>query len=101
MSLYGDIVISHQQENGLNNAYYDLFYGNYPLVHNSPFLKDVGYYYEGFDTHAASDQVVQALTNHNHAAYSAQCKQALAKVDLDNANNIKAYEDALFDVLKS
>lgn len=49
LSKWASTVVSHQWENGLNYMYYDVLYGGYPLVHNSPFLKEVGYFYEGFD----------------------------------------------------
>jgi hypothetical protein len=45
MSEYGDVVLSHQWENGLNFLYIDALYLRYPLVHNSPYFKECGYYY--------------------------------------------------------
>ena len=55
LSRYIDIVLSYQWELGLNYAYYEALYGNYPLVHNSPFLRDagVGFYYHEFDAKKA------------------------------------------------
>jgi hypothetical protein len=100
MSFYGDVVVSHQWENGLNNLYFDLLYGNYPLVHNSTFLKDIGYYYEGFDAKSGAKQLIKALSKHNHEDYKKKCKKELDKVDIYNADNIKAYENSLFALFK-
>ncbi|MFM2344691.1 MAG: hypothetical protein RLZZ210_1302 [Pseudomonadota bacterium] len=100
MSFYGDVVVSHQWENGLNNLYFDLLYGNYPLVHNSSFLKDIGYYYEGFDAKAGAKQLIKALSKHNHEDYKKKCKKELDKVDIYNKDNLKTYEDGLFNLFK-
>jgi hypothetical protein len=57
-----DAVVSHQWENGLNYLYYDALHGGYPLVHNSPFLRErgVGFYYAGFDAGEGGDVLVRA-----------------------------------------
>ncbi len=95
MSLHGDIVVTHQWENGLNNLYYDVLYGRYPLVHNSPFLKDVGYYYEDFNAKEGAQRLIEAVKNHDTKAYDVACRKALYEVELDNPKNIAAYEKAL------
>jgi hypothetical protein len=49
MAAHGDAVVSHTWENAQNYLYYELLYGDYPLIHNSPFLGEAGYYYPDFD----------------------------------------------------
>lgn len=49
MVQHADAVVAHQWHNTQNYAYLDVLHGDYPLVHNSPWLKDAGYYYPGFD----------------------------------------------------
>ena len=39
------IVISHQCMNDLNNLYFDCSWFGVPLIHNSPKLKQIGWYY--------------------------------------------------------
>jgi Protein of unknown function (DUF2827) len=95
MSFYGDIVLTHQWENGLNYLYYDVLYGKYPLVHNSVFLKDVGYYYEDFNATQGAERLIESMTNHDEEKYAIQCAKELEKVDIYNPANIKAYDDAL------
>ena len=60
-----DIVVSHHWENGLNYLLYDALYGNYPLVHNSPFLRDVGYYYPDFEIFDAARAIATAAQTHD------------------------------------
>ena len=51
-----DTVVVHHWENGLNYLYYDVLYGGYPLIHNSEFLKDVGYYFDAFDVQSGASR---------------------------------------------
>ena len=96
LSLFADIVLTHQWENGLNNLYFDVLYGQYPLVHNSPFLKSVGYYYEGFNAKQGAQELIRALTQHNAEEYQQTCARAIYDVDIYNPENIKQYEEKLF-----
>ena len=50
LSQYLDIIVSHQLLNPLNYLYLDAAFMGYPVLHNAPMCKDVGYYYEGCDT---------------------------------------------------
>ena len=54
MAAYGDAVVSHTWENAQNYLYYELLYGDYPLIHNSPFLGKAGYFYPDFDCQPAA-----------------------------------------------
>ena len=54
-----DAVVTHQWENGLNYLYYEVLWGGYPLIHNSEFLKDYGYYYRDFDAESGADALLQ------------------------------------------
>lgn len=83
---YVDCVVAHHWENGLNYLYYDVLYGGYPLVHNSEFLKDVGYYYDPFDAQSGADALERALEHHDaeHGRYVEACHEVLWKVSPDN-----------------
>jgi hypothetical protein len=60
-----DAIVTHHWENGLNYLYYEVLYGGYPLIHNSEFLKDYGYYYKDFDAESGADALLRAYTEHN------------------------------------
>jgi hypothetical protein len=81
-----DCVVAHHWENGLNYLYYDVLYGGYPLVHNSEFLKDVGYYYDSFDAESGACALERALEEHDErrAEYAEACHEVLWKVSPDN-----------------
>jgi hypothetical protein len=49
LSQYVDIVVSHQILNPLNYLYLDAAFIGYPVLHNAPMCKDIGYYYSDFN----------------------------------------------------
>ena len=99
---YVDTVIVHHWENGLNYLYYDALYGGYPLIHNSEFLKDVGYYFDAFDIDSGAAALERAWHEHdaNFKQYQEQSHELLWTVSPDNPNLQKqhgALLEALFD----
>jgi hypothetical protein len=86
-------VVSHQWENAQNYIYYEALYGGYPLVHNSPLLRGVGYYYPDFDCKAGGQALLRAFREHdgNLPEYRQQAKDVLAGLDVANPANIETY----------
>lgn len=97
MAAYGDAVVSHTWENAQNYLYYELLYGDYPLIHNSPFLGKAGYFYPDFDCQAGGRALLQAFAQHdaNLDAYREQSKHVLDSVSIYNPENVAAYSDAI------
>jgi hypothetical protein len=102
LGTYADIVVSHQWENGLNYAYYDALHGRYPLVHNSPFLRDVGYYYADFDAEAGGRQLLRAVRDHDRdrEGYDHRAARFLRGVQFDHRPNVEAHVGRLFELLR-
>ena len=94
MGRNGGIVISHQWENGLNYLYYEALYGGFPLVHNSTFLKDLGYYYEGFDIDDGVRALKKAVRVHdrNIDTYRERARNFLATVDPEDDQVVAHYD---------
>ena len=100
MVQHADAVVSHQWANDQNYLYLDALYGNYPLVHNSPWLRDAGYdtyYYPDFDTQAGARQLLAAAGKHD--VQLAHCKQqadkVIASVNPEAGNNVQLYAQRL------
>lgn len=89
-----DIVISHQWENPLNYAYLDALYYNYPLIHNADFIKDSGYYYEGFSINQGAELLEWVLENHdnNLEEYSKKNKSVLSRYLTTNPDVVNTYK---------
>ena len=98
-SQHADICVSWQWENALNYAYYELLYGQYPLVHNSEMLP-VGYRYHGFDAHDGARALLMAITEHDNWAeqYNADADAFLQTVKPSYQPNIDAHENAIQEV---
>ena len=98
LSIFTDVVLSSQWENGLNNAYNDILYGGYPLIHNSTFLpKGVGYYYDQFDAFNGAKKLIYAIENHdrNYDDYIQNSNDYLDSLDPNNPVNLAIYEREL------
>lgn len=93
MAKLGDCVISHQWENAQNYLYYELLYGDYPLVHNSPILRGHGYYYPDFDSQEGGQALLRAFDQHDAGldSYRAKTKALMRELDYSNPANIDTY----------
>lgn len=94
---YTDVVLAHQWENALNYAYLDALYLGFPLVHNAHFVKDAGYYYEGFDVMQGADQLVHALAAYDDEFGMQQDRNAavLGRYRSDSPAVVAAYDAAV------
>lgn len=97
LAQHGDCVVTHHWENGQNYLYYEALYGGYPLVHNSSFIRDCGYYYEDFDCEAGGRALLRAYEQHDQRLddYRSEASQLLRHLDVAAPGNIEAYTLAL------
>jgi hypothetical protein len=100
MSQFADVVVSHQWRNDQNFLYLDTLYGGYPLVHNSPWLKDLGYYYEGSDIPAGAKQLLRIAHEHDvdHANYLRRSRDFIATLSPLHAANRERYAQRLLQM---
>lgn len=61
----GNVMISHQLLNGLNYTYLEALYFNMPVIHNSEYIKECGYFYKDYSVMDGANQLVNALTHHD------------------------------------
>lgn len=94
LSQYIDIVVAHQWMNPLNYLYLDAAYMGYPLLHNAPMVKDLGYYYEGFEIEQGAKQLDYILENHdkNIEEYNIRNGKVLYRYSIENPNLIETYD---------
>ncbi len=93
MARRADLVVSHQWMNDQNYLYLDALHGGYPLVHNSRWLGDVGYYYADFDIEAGALQVLRAVRDHAEGlnAYRTRAAALIASLAPEAAPNQAGY----------
>lgn len=97
MAHYGDCIVSHHWENGQNYLYYEALYGGYPLIHNSEFIRDLGYFYPDFDCQAGGEALVRAFETHdaNFKNDTAKAAEYLKTLDIRHQPNIVSYTGEL------
>lgn len=97
LTQYLDVVICHQILNPLNYLYLDVAFLEYPVLHNAPMCKDLGYYYEGSDTVAGAKMLDWILENHdnNIEEYKERNRKALFRWSADNRILIESYDELI------
>lgn len=99
MVQHADAVVSHQWANDQNYSYLDALYGDYPLVHNSPWLHGfgAGYHYPGFEAAEGGRQLLLAAREHDaRLPEQRRAAQAVfAAVDPFAEANLQAYAQML------
>jgi len=104
MAEHADVsaVVSHQWQNQQNYCYLDVLYGNYPLIHNSPWLQDAGYYYPNFDILQGAAQLQHAQSDHHRglADYRARSRRVFDAVAPGNPNNLEGYAARLLHLCR-
>lgn len=93
------ILLSHQHCNALNYIYLEALYCGIPMVHNSPYFKEAGYYYEEFDIKTGAEQLLKALKESKSEEEQTR-DYYLWKHSPENPKNINGYVDLIEEVLK-
>jgi hypothetical protein len=93
MAEHADAVVSHQWANDQNYSYLDALHGDYPLIHNSPWLRGVGYYYADFDAAAGAAQLLEATRSHHEHLpdYRRSARALIDSLDPLHAANLRDY----------
>ena len=75
---------------------------NLPILHNSEFIKESGYYYPDNDIDIAKLQINKILKEHskNISNYCAKSKKAIGKFSPNNPDNINIYKKILISLLE-
>jgi hypothetical protein len=97
MAQHADAVVAHQWGNDQNYIYLDVLYGDYPLIHNSPWLAGAGYYYPGFDA-AEGGRLLRAAAHHHGEqldAYRARSRAVFEAVNPFRQANLDVFEKRL------
>ena len=98
-----DILLSHQSGCELNYVYLDAAWLGFPVVHNSPMMKELGWYYPENNSTVAVDhfnEIARNFDNRDHPddKYVERSRKFASKYLLGNPENIAGYEK-LIDML--
>ena len=92
MNKHCNVVVSFNQDCGLNYLLLECLHLGIPLIHNSPFFKEYGYYYEGYGATIASKHIENLYKNgFNREEYIEKNKKILYKYSPKNPENINFF----------
>jgi hypothetical protein len=88
-------IVSSVRDCDLNYVFLECFYLGIPLVHNSPILKDFGYYYPDYNLDKGKQQIFLVKKSHNHDEYIEKHKSLLFKYSIENPLNVHWVKEKL------
>lgn len=101
LNSYSDIMLSHQNQNELNYIYLDAAWLGYPVLHNSPMMKEIGFYYPNNDAEIASQQLKRIATDFDdyYQEYLINSRQSIKKYMITNQEHIENYSKMIERVM--
>jgi len=96
------VLFHHQFANALNYTMLEAAHLDLPVVHNSEFMKDFGYYYRGGSVTEATQQLERALRHGEREDledYVRNSEKMLNQFSLFNQSNIEGYVSLLANAL--
>lgn len=88
LSEYCNCVVSYVEDCDLNYVFLECFYLGVPLIHNSPMLKEYGYYYPRLEISKGVEQIQKVIKEHDREEYMKRHKPVLDKYSIDNPDYI-------------
>ena len=77
-------IISCTRDCDLNYVAIECFYLGVPYIHNSPILRDYGYYYPEYNVSKGAQQIKFVIENHNREEYIEKHKPIVEKFSVKN-----------------
>lgn len=91
-----DILLSHTHHCDLNYVYFDAAWLGFPVIHNSKFIKKLGWYYDEFDADDAVNQIKKSITYFdnvkNREKYLKNSKEFISAYLPTQDKNVEAYK---------
>ncbi len=84
LSKFCNCIVSYVEDCDLNYLFIECFYLGIPLVHNSPLLKDYGYYYPRLQVDKGAEQLKYVKHFHNREEYIKKHRPIVEKYAVDN-----------------
>lgn len=101
LSSHTDIVVSHQWGLPLNYFYLECCWQGYPLIHNAPLIRDLGYYYPENAVDEAALRILNVCTQHDQEweRYRHRQRRRIQRFLATNRALADRYDDLLFGLL--
>ena len=102
MTKTSKVMFHHHFENGLNYTLLECARLGLPVVHNSEFMPELGYYYHKADLTAAAAQIKSALKHEERDdldEYNQTAHDVIRRFSISNAQNLRGYQTLLANLL--
>ena len=100
---HAQVMFHHHFMNGLNYTLLEAALLGLPVVHNSEFMPELGYYYKGANLTQAVDQLEKALLHEDREDLEEYKQTALGVVQkfmYDEVANIRGYQTLIANLIK-
>jgi len=106
LTKHTDILLSHQQDLGLNYLYFDAAWMGYPVVHNAEFVPELGWYYPRFDDEKAVNQLHEVIQVFDtvpgyREEYIKKSREYISKFLPEHPRNVKGYNDLIIELFEN
>lgn len=99
-----DIILSHQQDIGLNYLYFDAAWLGFPVVHNAEFLKGLGWYYDRHEADKAVSHLAKVAKTFdekdNYKKYLAKSREYISQFLPEHPRNVEGYGKLIENLFK-
>lgn len=92
-------ILSHQIYNELNYVYLETIYYNRLLVHNSPMIKDAGYFYNESDAYEGAEQLKRGIKDFYNEKQIKENRKYLELFSKNNKKNKERYKELIEGVI--
>lgn len=94
------IIVCHQNDHMLNYVYLEVAYLGFPVIHNSPMCKEIGYYYEGDNLDELLDKIKEVKQYHHlrQNTYRMKALSEIQKYSATNPNVLQKFRELLQDL---
>ena len=90
-------IVSNHFYNDLNYVTLEALYLGFPIIHNSEFCKEGGYYYDGFNTKLGTELLDRAISTDDHLSDEKikNAKEIIYGYSINNPSTQRAYRELI------
>jgi hypothetical protein len=92
-------IVTTQLLNEQNYVYFEALFYKRNLVHNSPYFKDVGYYYPEYNVNLGSDKLLESVQNFDQEKHAESYEEKLFEHSIFNPKNQEKTKELIESVL--
>jgi hypothetical protein len=97
---YANTIVSNQLYNEQNYVYLEALFYKRLLIHNSTWMKDVGFYYPDYNVNIGSDKLIEGIETFDQVKHMESYEAKLEEVSIYNESNQEKLRALIEGVVK-